>query len=116
MQGHVFDRDLPSVPPQVTLDTFAEVLIGPGETTVLPVFGGGNREIVLVQWDLAQAYHLDESAALAAVISMLAAGMFEYNFGDVEVLRVTLLLSVIPFLTAAASRGTDPAAGIGAAA
>ena len=35
---------------------------------LLPVFGGGNREIVLVQWDLAQAYHIDESAALAAVI------------------------------------------------
>ena len=36
----VMDRDLPTIPPQVTLDTFAEVLLGPGETTVLPVIGG----------------------------------------------------------------------------
>jgi N-acetylmuramoyl-L-alanine amidase len=35
---------------------------------LLPVFGGGNREIVLVQWDMAQAYHIDESAALAGVV------------------------------------------------
>ena len=36
----VMDRDLPTIPPQVTLDTFAEVLLGPGEMTVLPVIGG----------------------------------------------------------------------------
>lgn len=33
----------------------------------------------------------------AAMISLFVAGQFEYNFGDVEILRFTLLLSVLPF-------------------
>ncbi len=38
--AEVMERDLPTVPPQVTLDTFASVIVGPGETTVLPVMAG----------------------------------------------------------------------------
>jgi O-antigen ligase len=38
--------------------------------------------------------------AVAAMAALFAAGFFEYNFGDVEVLIPTLVLSVVPFLEA----------------
>ena len=47
------------------------------------------------------------SAALAAVAAMLAAGLFEYNFGDSEFLMMFLVLVTLPF---AASRPDDAAA------
>jgi O-antigen ligase len=37
------------------------------------------------------------AAALAALVSMLAAGLFEYNFGDSEFLMLFLLLVTLPF-------------------
>ncbi|MDR1989976.1 MAG: O-antigen ligase family protein [Acidobacteriaceae bacterium] len=37
------------------------------------------------------------AAAIAALVSMLAAGMFEYNFGDSEFLMLLLVLVTIPF-------------------
>ena len=37
------------------------------------------------------------ATALAAFASMLAAGMFEYNFGDSEFLMLFLLLVTLPF-------------------
>jgi O-antigen ligase len=37
------------------------------------------------------------ATALAAIISMLAAGMFEYNFGDSEFLMMFLILVTLPF-------------------
>ena len=37
------------------------------------------------------------ATALAAVVSMLAAGMFEYNFGDSEFLMLFLVLVTLPF-------------------
>ena len=51
-------------------DRFADRVrqLAESQRAELPVFGGGSREIVLVQWDLAQAYHIDESAALAGII------------------------------------------------
>lgn len=36
-------------------------------------------------------------AALAALTALLAAGMFEYNFGDSEVLMFVLLLTALPY-------------------
>jgi O-antigen ligase len=36
-------------------------------------------------------------AALAAVVALFVAGFFEYNFGDVEILRATLVLMALPF-------------------
>ena len=36
------------------------------------------------------------AAALAAVVAMLAAGLFEYNFGDSEFLMLFLLLVTLP--------------------
>ena len=47
------------------------------------------------------------ATALAALASMLAAGLFEYNFGDSEFLMLFLLLVTLPF---AASRPTEPTA------
>jgi N-acetylmuramoyl-L-alanine amidase len=35
---------------------------------VLPIFGGGSREVSLVEWELAQASHLDGSNAFAGII------------------------------------------------
>jgi O-antigen ligase len=42
------------------------------------------------------------AAGLAAVAAMLAAGLFEYNFGDSEFLMLFLTLVTLPF---AAARG-----------
>ena len=44
------------------------------------------------------------AAGLAAVAGMLAAGLFEYNFGDSEFLMLFLVLITLPF---AAARGDD---------
>jgi O-antigen ligase len=44
------------------------------------------------------------AAALAALAAMLAAGFFEYNFGDSEFLMLLLVLITLPF---AADRGTQ---------
>jgi N-acetylmuramoyl-L-alanine amidase len=38
------------------------------DRAVLPVFGGGSREVSLVEWELAQATHIDGSNAFAAMI------------------------------------------------
>jgi putative inorganic carbon (HCO3(-)) transporter len=48
------------------------------------------------------------SVALASVVSMLAAGMFEYNFGDSEFLMLFLILVTLPF---AVERSQDFEAG-----
>jgi O-antigen ligase len=49
------------------------------------------------------------AGALAAVVAMLAAGLFEYNFGDSEFLMLFLVLITLPF--AAAERGAPLLAG-----
>jgi hypothetical protein len=46
------------------------------------------------------------AAALASVAAMLAAGLFEYNFGDSEFLMLLLVLITLPF---AAARPADAA-------
>ena len=40
------------------------------------------------------------AAALAAMAAMLAAGLFEYNFGDSEFLMLFLLVITLPFAAA----------------
>jgi O-antigen ligase len=47
------------------------------------------------------------AAALAAIAAMLAAGMFEYNFGDSEFLMLFLVIVTLPY---AADRVLSPAA------
>ena len=55
--------------------------------------------------DLAQLFQRGRhrmlaAAALATMVAMLAAGMFEYNFGDSEFLMLLLLLVTLPFAAA----------------
>jgi O-antigen ligase len=47
------------------------------------------------------------AAALASVVALLTAGLFEYNFGDSEVLMLFLIVVTLP---AAAGRTIDAAA------
>jgi len=54
-----------------------------------------------------QSDKVPAAAALAAVAAMLAAGLFEYNFGDSEFLMLFLVLVTLPF--AAARDATAPA-------
>jgi O-antigen ligase len=54
----------------------------------------------------AQADKTAAAAGLAALAAMLAAGLFEYNFGDSEFLMLFLVLITLPF----AARGREPAA------
>ena len=49
------------------------------------------------------------TAALAAVVAMLAAGMFEYNFGDSEFLMLFLLLVTLPYAGDRVPASTAPA-------
>jgi O-antigen ligase len=61
--------------------------------------------VVVVLMDLWRAFRGGEhrmlaAAGIAAMASMLAAGMFEYNFGDSEFLMLLLLLITLPFAAA----------------
>jgi N-acetylmuramoyl-L-alanine amidase len=38
------------------------------DRAVLPVFGGGAREVALIEWELAQAAHIDGSNAFAGIV------------------------------------------------
>jgi O-antigen ligase len=51
------------------------------------------------------------TAALAGVVAMLAAGMFEYNFGDSEFLMLFLLLVTLPYAAERLPASTAPAVG-----
>jgi O-antigen ligase len=58
-----------------------------------------------------QADKVPAAAALAAVAAMLAAGLFEYNFGDSEFLMLFLVLVTLPFAAARADDGIASARG-----
>jgi O-antigen ligase len=49
------------------------------------------------------------AAALAALSAMLAAGLFEYNFGDSEFLMLFLVLITLPFAALSGERGPGKA-------
>jgi O-antigen ligase len=58
--------------------------------------------VAVVHWDLVGQFRTGRypvltTAALAAMTSMLAAGLFEHNFGDSEFLMLLLLLITLPF-------------------
>ena len=69
----------------------------------LPALGVWLWFIVLLLRDLARRLRTTTAAATsrppgsAATVGMLAAGMFEYNFGDSEFLMLFLLLVTLPF-------------------
>jgi O-antigen ligase len=48
--------------------------------------------------------------SLAALVTFLVAGLFEYNFGDTEVLQVAAALMALPFALAGDRVATDPCA------
>ena len=48
--------------------------------------------------------------SLAAIVTFLVAGLFEYNFGDTEVLMVALAMMALPFAVAGGRVSTDPCA------
>jgi N-acetylmuramoyl-L-alanine amidase len=58
------------------LDRFGEDARRQSEAdrAVLPVFGGGAREVALVEWELAQAAHLEGSNALAGIVEQRLRG------------------------------------------
>jgi O-antigen ligase len=77
----------------------------------LPALGAWLAMVVVLGGDLARRFRSGEhrvlsAAALAAFASMLAAGLFEYNFGDSEFLMLFLLMVTLPF---AALRPSPPA-------
>jgi len=45
--------------------------------------------------------------AIGAMVAVFAAGMFEYNFGDVEVLMATLVVATLPFAGRARPAAAD---------
>jgi hypothetical protein len=45
------------------------------------------------------------TAGIACVVAMLAAGMFEYNFGDSEFLMLFLVLVTLPYAAERLPRG-----------
>ena len=58
--------------------------------------------VAILLVDLARRFHAGEqrflaAVGLAALVSMLAAGLFEYNFGDSEFLMLFLMLVTLPF-------------------
>ena len=59
----------------------------------LPAEAAGDRALVL--------------GSLAAIVTFLVAGLFEYNFGDTEVLMVALAMMVVPFALAEDRVATD---------
>jgi O-antigen ligase len=61
----------------------------------LPAGAGGDRALVL--------------GSLAAIVTFLVAGLFEFGFGDTEVLMVALALMAVPFALAEDRPAIDPA-------
>jgi O-antigen ligase len=49
------------------------------------------------------------ATGLAAVVAMLAAGLFEYNFGDSEFLMLFLVVITLPFAAMRTDAAADPA-------
>jgi O-antigen ligase len=67
----------------------------------------------ILGFDLARAVHARRervlsATALAALVSMLAAGLFEYNFGDSEFLMLFLILVTLPFAALRPTRLSTP--------
>ena len=60
----------------LSLDRFGEDARRQSEAdrAVLPIFGGGAREVSLVEWELAQAAHLEGSNAFAGIIEQRLRG------------------------------------------
>jgi len=67
--------------------------------------------IVTLTGDLARSFREGQhrflaAAGLAAVVAMLAAGLFEYNFGDSEFLMLFLIIVTLPFAADHSANGS----------
>jgi O-antigen ligase len=69
--------------------------------------------LALVRLIRSGADRLLPATALAAQAAMLAAGLFEYNFGDSEFLMLFLVLITLPFAALSGERGPDPSTSSG---
>jgi O-antigen ligase len=67
--------------------------------------------VFVAQWRLFRTRQsvVTAAAGLAAVAGMLAAGLFEYNFGDSEFLMLFLVLVTLPFAAARPATSDAPA-------
>jgi N-acetylmuramoyl-L-alanine amidase len=70
----------------LSLDRFGEEARRQSQlaSEVLPVYGGGTREFSLVEWELAQAAHVQDSAALAGLIEQKLHGSANLETVSVE--------------------------------
>jgi O-antigen ligase len=71
----------------------------------IPALAAWLAFVLTVVTDLGRRFHAGRhrvlsAAALAAMMSMLTAGLFEYNFGDSEFLMLLLLIITLPFAAA----------------
>jgi O-antigen ligase len=71
----------------------------------LPALAIWLASVVVSTFDLVRAFRAERhpvlaAAALAAMAAALAAGLFEYNFGDSEFLMLLLLVITLPFAAA----------------
>ena len=71
----------------------------------------GSLGLGLVRLIRGNSDRLLPATGLAALSAMLAAGLFEYNFGDSEFLMLFLVLITLPFAALSGERGPDPSTG-----
>ena len=81
------ERGLPA------LAVFAWLIVATAHALWRLFRGGGDRVLT--------------SAAMAAIVAMLGAGLFEYNFGDSEFLMLFLVLVTLPFAAATDAAAID---------
>jgi O-antigen ligase len=75
----------------------------------LPALAAWLTFIVMLVVELGRKFRVSDqrffaAVALASIVAMIAAGMFEYNFGDSEFLMLFLILVTLPFAVARSSR------------
>jgi len=92
------NQHLHNVPVQIAAER-GLIALGAWLWFVVAAFAGHIRE-------LRRGQHLAVAATgLAAMVAMLTAGLFEYNFGDSEFLMLFLGLITLPFAAARADLG-----------
>ena len=100
------NQHLHNVPVQIAAER-GLIALGAWLWFVVAAFAGHIRE-------LRRGQHLAVAAtALAAMVAMLTAGLFEYNFGDSEFLMLFLGLITLPFAAARADLGPTRSAARG---
>jgi O-antigen ligase len=80
----------------------------------LPALAAWLAFIAILCVDLGRAFYAGRqrflaAVGLASVVSMVGAGMFEYNFGDSEFLMLFLMLVTLPFAAARRRQDGSPA-------